>query len=168
MRIADTLLPEFDREMATCRRVLERVPARSFSFKPHPKSFDMISLATHIAEMTGWAADVMNREAFDVAPPGAEPYKSQPAASTEDLLARFDKSAAAARAALAAATDEQYFQSWSLLQGGNVLFTMPRIACIRSFVMSHCIHHRGQLTVYLRMNDIPVPSIYGPSADEPM
>jgi len=166
MRIADALLPEFDQEMANTRRVLERVPEARFSFKPHPKSFDMVHLATHLAEMVHWAADVMTTETFDFAPPGAPPYQANPATSSADLLRRFDESVQAARAGLCSASDERYMQPWSLLQGGNALFTMPRIVCIRSFVMNHCIHHRGQLTVYLRLNDVPVPAIYGPSADE--
>jgi uncharacterized damage-inducible protein DinB len=126
----------------------------------------MGSLATHIANMTGWAVDVIEKDSFDIAPPGAPPYKEEPAASRQELLALFDKSTTAARAALAGATDEGLAQTWSLLAGGQTILSMPRIACIRSFVMNHTIHHRAQLTVYLRLNDVPVPALYGPSADE--
>ena len=116
--------------------------------------------------MTGWAVDTIAKDSFDVAPPGAPPYKEQLVTSRPELLALFDKNAAAARAALAGASDEHLAKTWSLLAGGETLLSMPRIACIRSFVINHTIHHRGQLTVYLRLNDVPVPAIYGPSADE--
>jgi uncharacterized damage-inducible protein DinB len=164
--ISDALLPEFDHEMANTRKVLERCPEDKFDWKPHPKSFSMAALATHIANMTAWTVDVVEKDSFDISPPGAPPYKEEPAASSQELLAAFDKNVAAARAALAGAGDERFAQTWSLLAGGETLFSMPRIACIRSFVMNHTIHHRAQLTVYLRMNDVPVPAIYGPSADE--
>jgi uncharacterized damage-inducible protein DinB len=164
--IRDALLPEFDQEMANTRKTLERCPEDKYGWKPHPKSFSMGSLATHIANMTGWTTDVIEKDSFDIAPVGAPPYKEDPAASREELLERFDKSVAAARAALAGASDERFAQTWSLLAGGETLFSMPRIVCIRSFVMNHCIHHRAQLTVYLRLNDVPVPALYGPSADE--
>jgi uncharacterized damage-inducible protein DinB len=166
MRISDALLPEFDQEMAGTRKVLARCPDDKFAYQPHAKSWTMASLATHIVNMTGWTVDVVGKDTFDVAPLGAPPYKEEPAKSSADLLARFDKQAAAARAALAGASDEHLMAPWSLLQGGVALFTMPRIVCIRSFVMNHGIHHRAQLTVYLRLNDIPVPALYGPSADE--
>jgi len=168
MSIRDALLPEFDDEMPKTRKVLERCPEDKFGWKPHEKSFSMGSLATHIANMIGWTAVTMADTSFDIAPPGAPPYKEEPAKSRAELLAKFDQSVAGARAALADATDEQFMTQWSLLSGGQTLFTMPRIACIRSFVMNHIIHHRAQLGVYLRLNDIPVPSIYGPSADEGM
>ncbi|MGA2134534.1 MAG: DinB family protein [Bryobacteraceae bacterium] len=166
--ISEALLQEFDHEMANTRKVLERCPEDKFGWQPHPKSFAMGALATHIVNMTGWTADTMEKDSFDVAPPGAPPYKEEPLATTAELLAKFDKNVVAARAALAAGTDQQFAAPWSLLAGGQTLFSMPRIACIRGFVMNHCIHHRAQLTVYLRLNDVPVPSIYGPSADEPM
>ncbi len=168
MTIKDALLPEFDQEMANTRKTLERVPEDKFAWKPHPKSFSMIALATHIATMTGWTVDTMTKESFDISPPGAPPYKEELATSRAQLLEKFDKSVTGARAALAGASDADFFKNWSLMAGGHTLFTMPRIACIRTFVMNHVIHHRAQLGVYLRLNDIPVPSIYGPSADEGM
>jgi len=166
MPIRDALLPEFDQEMANTRKTLERVPEDKFGWKPHPKSWPMGSLATHIANMTGWAVDTMTKDSFDIAPAGAPPYKEEPVTSQKQLLERFDKNVTAARAAFAQANDEAYFKPWSLLKAGQPLFTMPRIAIVRSFVMNHVIHHRAQLGVYLRLNDIPVPAIYGPSADE--
>jgi uncharacterized damage-inducible protein DinB len=166
MTIRDGLLPEFDQEMSKTRTVLERCPEEKFGWKPHPKSFSMAALATHIANMTGWTVDTLEKDSFDIAPPGAPPYKEEPVTSRNELLARFDKNVVAARAAVAGSGDDKFMQSWSLLSGGQTLFSMPRIACIRSFVMNHVIHHRAQLGVYLRLNDIPVPAIYGPSADE--
>ena len=126
----------------------------------------MIALATHIANMVGWTGDLIAKDSFDVAPPGAPPYKEEPAGSKKELLERFDKAVTAARAALAGASDEHLMANWAFLEGGKTVFTMPRIVCLRSFIMNHTIHHRAQLGVYLRLNDIPVPAIYGPSPDE--
>jgi uncharacterized damage-inducible protein DinB len=166
MKISDALLTEFDQEMANTRKTLERVPEDKFDWRPHPKSFTMIALGTHIANMAGWTVDVIAKDSFDVAPPGAPPYKEELASSKKELLERFDKAVAAARAAIAGASDEHFMANWAFLQGGKTVFTMPRIVCMRMFIMSHTIHHRAQLGVYLRLNDIPVPAIYGPSADE--
>jgi len=166
MTISQSLLPEFDQEMANTRKTLERVPDDKLAWKPHPKSFSMGHLAQHIALMAGWGKETMTLDSFDVAPPGAPPYQPPPVTTRQDILDQFDKGSAAAREAIAAASDEQMLKPWSLLNGGKPMFTMPRIAVLRSFVMNHCIHHRAQLGVYLRLNDIPVPSIYGPSADE--
>ncbi len=166
MSIAESLLPEFDQEMQHTRKTLERVPDDKFGWKPHPKSFAMGALAQHLATMVGWSKEIMTLDSFDYAPPGAPPYQPPPIHSTRELLDTFDKGAAATREQIAKATDEQMLKPWSLLAGGQTLFTMPRAAVLRSFVMNHCIHHRAQLGVYLRLNDIPVPSIYGPSADE--
>lgn len=165
--ISQSLLPEFDQEMATTRRVLERVPTDKFEYKPHEKSMSMITLATHVSNMLTWTGMTLNQDAYDMNPPDGPAYHEAPAASTEALLATFDANAAAARAAIESANDAQWMGPWSLQSGGKTLMTMPRIAVIRGFVMNHVIHHRGQLSVYLRLNDIPVPSIYGPSADDP-
>ena len=166
MPIAAMLLPEFDQEMANTRKTLERIPDDKFDWTPHAKSFNMANLATHIANMAGWLKETMTMDTFDIQPPGAPPYKEEPAKSSAELLAKFDKNVSAARAALAAASDEAFGAPWSLLMTGNVLFTMPRGAVVRGMILNHIIHHRAQLTVYLRLNDIPVPALYGPSADE--
>jgi uncharacterized damage-inducible protein DinB len=166
MKISERLLLEFDHEMGTTRKCLERIPENKFTFKPHAKSFDMIGLATHIATMTGWATSTLASDSFDVAPAGGEPYKPPVMKSTAELLAAFDKGVTEFRTALGKADDEAMVKPWSLLAGGKVMFTMPRAGVLRSMILNHLIHHRGQLTVYLRMCDIPVPSIYGPSADE--
>lgn len=165
MLIRDALLPEFDHETATTRRLIERIPDNKLSFKPHPKSMDMATLATHLCEMTGWAVDTIEKDSFDLA--ASDPAARKIAASRAELLERFDKAVANARAALASAEDGPLMQPWSLKSGEKVFFTMPKVVVLRSFVFNHCVHHRGQLSVYLRLNDIPVPAMYGPSADEP-
>jgi uncharacterized damage-inducible protein DinB len=166
MKISESLLPEFDQEMANTHKVLERVPAAKFSWKPHPKSFEFGALAAHVANMADWASLTLESDSFDYAPPGAPPYETPKFASTQDLVAAFDKSVAKARAALAAADDTKMMAPWTLMAGGKAVMTMPRVAVVRTFVMNHIIHHRAQLTIYLRMNDLPVPGLYGPSADE--
>jgi uncharacterized damage-inducible protein DinB len=166
MKIAESLLPEFDQEMANTRKVLERYPAAKSSWKPHPKSFEFGALAAHIANMADWASLTLKSDSFDYAPPGAPPYETPKFSTTEALVAAFDKSVKDARAGLAAADDAHMLAPWSLMAGGKVVMTMPRVAVVRTFVMNHIIHHRAQMTVYLRMNDLPVPGLYGPSADE--
>jgi uncharacterized damage-inducible protein DinB len=162
MNLSQSLLPEFDQEMAGTRRVLERMPADKFSWQPHPKSFALGKLATHVAQLPSWTTLTLNSEEFDVSLPREAPKVN----STEELLALFDKSSSEAREALAKASNEDWSKPWTLRNGDHVIFTMPRIAVLRTMVMNHTIHHRAQLTVYLRLNDIPVPGLYGPSADE--
>ena len=164
MTIADLLLPEFDQEMATTRRVLERVPEDKFSWKPHAKSSSMGDLASHVANMVTWTNETMNRVEFDMARVTPEEM-NKAAKNRAELLAWFDTNVAAARAVLAK-PDADYFVPWSLKKGDATFFTMPRYNCVRSFVLNHIVHHRAQLGVYLRMNDIPIPGAYGPSADE--
>ena len=166
MAIAEALLPEFDQEAAGVRRTLERVPADKFEWRPHEKSGTMIWLAGHLANLPQWATLTMAADELDLAPGGEQMPLPPTPASVEDLVATFDRHAAEARAAIAAASDADFMKSWSLLNNGTVLMTLPKAAVIRSFVMNHLIHHRAQLGVYLRLNDVPVPSIYGPSADE--
>jgi len=166
MKISDSLLPEFDQEMANTRKVLERVPEGKGDWKPHAKSSTFAALTAHIANMPDWAGLTMQTDAFDYAPPGAPPYVTPTYASNKELLAAFDKSVAQARAALAAADDSKLLAPWTLMAGGKTMMTMPRVAVIRTFVMNHTIHHRAQLGVYLRLNDVPVPPLYGPTADE--
>ena len=166
MSISASLLLGFDQESIGTRKTLERIPADKFDYKPHEKSLTMIQLATHVANMLNWGTTTLTQDNFDFQPVGSEPYKEEPAKSVEELLATYDKHAAAFRVALAAATDDEFMANWSLLKGGETLFSMPRIACLQSMIFNHIIHHRAQLCVYLRMNDVPVPALYGPSADE--
>ncbi len=166
MALSEALLPEFDHEMANTRRTLERVPDGKFAWKPHERSGSMGWLATHLANIPSWAVFVINQDSLDLAPQGV-PAQPPPAAnSRKELLEAFDKNVSAARAAIADAGDSHLVKPWSLLKNGNVILTMPRIAVLRSFVMNHSIHHRAQLGVYLRLNNVPLPAIYGPSADE--
>ena len=166
MKLSETLLPEFDHEMANTRRTLERIPEDKFNWKPHEKSTTMGGLAVHLANIPAWALNTINDDSLDIAPPGVAPSRNPPAGSRTEILEVFDQNVAAARAAVAGASDEQFLNPWSLLSGGKTIFTLPRIAVMRSMVMSHSIHHRAQLGVYLRLNNVPVPAIYGPSADE--
>jgi uncharacterized damage-inducible protein DinB len=166
MSVGQSLLPEFDMEMASTRKTLERVPDEKFTWKPHPKSSDMGWLANHIANLANWATLTLAKDSLDIAPKDGPALSITPVTNAKGLLEVFDKNVAAARAAIANATNEQLMSNWSLLKGGETVMTMPKIAVLRSFVMSHMIHHRAQLTVYLRLNDVPVPAIYGPSADE--
>lgn len=165
MPISQALLPEFDHEMEVTRRVLERVPEGNYDWKPHEKSMTIGRLAGHLAELAGWAPAIMDREKFDMATDGKQ-FPPLNVSSRKSLLEAFDKNVAAARKAIAAATDEQLMKNWSLVHDGHTIFTMPRAAVLRGFTINHIIHHRGQLSVYLRLNNVAVPSIYGPSADE--
>jgi uncharacterized damage-inducible protein DinB len=166
MPLKDALLPEFDHEMANTRKSLERVPEDKFGWKPHEKSGTMGWLSAHLADIPAYVPVTLAQDSFDIAPQGEHPQPAKPPATRSAILEAFDKNVAAARAAIAGAEDRVLMQPWSLLSGGKVVFTMPKIAVLRGFVMSHTIHHRAQLGVYLRLNNLPVPSIYGPSADE--
>lgn len=166
MSLNQALLAEFDNEMKSTRKTLERVPEEKFSWKPHAKSMELGRLSTHIAELPGWIPQTFQQESFDVNPPGGRGYQAPQITSRQQLLELFDRNVASGRAALAAASDEQFQQPWSLLNAGQTVFTLPRGAVLRALVMNHIIHHRAQLGVYLRLNDVPVPAIYGPSADE--
>ena len=166
MRISDTFLPEVEQEMAQTRKTLARVPDDKFSYKPHEKSMEMGALALHITMMTGWGADTLKSDNFDIAPVDGPAYVMPTANNTAEILALFDQNVAALKTALAEADDAAMMKPWSLLNAGAAMFTMPRVAVIRGMILNHLVHHRGQLTVYLRLNDVPVPAIYGPSADE--
>jgi len=161
--IRDALLPEFDHEMSTTRRLLERVPDDRLAWQPHPKSMTLGRLATHIAEIPHWAQTVIKDSVFEM-PSG--PYVPKTAASREDLLKTFDGHVAAARALVSAVSDAELTATWTMKAGGQEVMSLPKAMVWRTMVMNHAIHHRGQLSVFLRENDVPIPSIYGPSADE--
>ncbi len=163
MTIAQSMLPEFDQEMAGTRRTLARVPWEKSDWKPHAKSMALGHLAGHVAEVVTWASYTFESTELDFA---TFDYRPPRHASTDELLATFDRYVAAARAALAGADDAAAMAPWTLRQGDQVFFTLPRIGVVRSMVMNHMIHHRAQLGVYLRLLDLPVPGLYGPSADE--
>jgi len=162
MSIAQTLLPEFDYEMATTRKMLERFPDDKAEWRPHETCMTMGRLAGHVAELPGWVMPTVTQDKLELDPS----YKPYAINSHEDALKKFDEAVKASRAALAGATDEMLMKPWSLIAGGKTVLTMPKVAVLRSFVMNHMIHHRGQLAAFYRVAGIPVPSIYGPSKDE--
>jgi uncharacterized damage-inducible protein DinB len=164
MTISQSLLPEFDREMASTRKTLERVPEDNPDFRPHAKSMTLARLAAHVAEIPMWAVVSLTQDEFDVG--GRRPEDAFVMTSRQSVLDKFDAEMTKARAALAEASDADLMKTWTVKRGGATLMAMPKIAALRNMVMNHMIHHRAQLGVYLRMNDVPVPSIYGPSADE--
>jgi uncharacterized damage-inducible protein DinB len=162
MPLVDALLPEFDHEMTITRKLLERVPEEKFAWKPHGRSMSLGQLATHLAQLPWWGEMTLTQAEFDtagMAGPGE-------LASRAEVLREFDERVAKTRAALAGRSDAEMMAPWALKRGTHTIFSMPKAAVWRSFVLSHGIHHRGQLSVYLRLLDVPVPSIYGPSADE--
>ncbi len=166
MRIADLILPEFDQEMAGTRKVLERVPDDKLEWKAHPKSNSIGWVGAHLAEIPGWVEGTIAQDSWDINPPGGEPYQTPQLKSRQEMLDMFDAGVAAARKALAAVSNEDLMKEWSLLSGGQAIVTMPRYGVIRNFIINHTIHHRGHMCVYLRLNDVSVPGLYGPSADE--
>ncbi|HWM91764.1 MAG TPA: DinB family protein [Thermoanaerobaculia bacterium] len=166
MAIKDSILPEFDHELATTRRLLERVPEQQAAWKPHARSMSLGDLTAHLANIPFWGSVTMKETELNFNPPGGSPYKSPGFDSTQSVLDTFDRNTKQAREAIGAASDQDFMVPWTLKNGEQTIFTLPRVAVLRSFVMNHLIHHRGQLSVYLRLNDVPVPSIYGPSADE--
>lgn len=165
MPIAESILPEFDRETATTRTLLERVPADKAEWKPHVKSMSLGQLAMHIANLPQWASITLERTEFDTNPPDGPRITTPTFQSASQLLQSYDAGVGAARALLVRMTDAEFMVAWTLKSGGRKMFNMPRVAVFRSFVLNHAVHHRGQLSVYLRLLDVPVPNIYGPTAD---
>lgn len=168
MTIGQSLLPEFDMEMAKTRSTLERVPRDKFGWKPHEKSFSFMELANHVARLPDWGSMTLTTDSMDLDPEKGEYSPPPPVETPQELLAVFDRSVSEMREALEAVSDGEILQPWRLLNADQELFSLPRIAVLRAFVLNHLIHHRGQLTMYLRLNDLPVPALYGPSADEEM
>ena len=162
MPLVDHLLPEFDHEMATTRKLLERVPEDRLSWKPHAKSFSLGQLAQHVANIPFWGQITLEQSELDLAVNPPMPELGSRAA----ILKLFEDRVAGTRRALLGKTDAELMAPWSLKQGDHTVFTMPKATVWRSFVMNHIVHHRGQLSVYLRQQDVPLPSFYGPSADE--
>jgi uncharacterized damage-inducible protein DinB len=166
MPIAESLLPEFDREMGITRRLLERIPDDQFGWKPHDKSMTLGRLAEHLAELPIWGKVSIVDDGIDMATPRPAGYVSP--ATRAAVLEMFDRNVSESRAALKGRSDAELMAPWTLKAQGKEIFTMPKAAVLRSFVMNHVIHHRGQMSVYLRLHNVPVPSMYGPSADEAM
>jgi uncharacterized damage-inducible protein DinB len=163
--ITELLLAELEREEAGTRRTLERVPEGRNDWKPHEKSMDLGYLSGLLATMPAWIKAIVRQDSLDLAKPGE--FQSKPFATNRELLAAFDHALAEAREALAGTTDEHLTTtSWQLKVQGQVVSDDQRYIAIRDSVLNHLVHHRAQLTVYLRLNDQPVPALYGPSADE--
>jgi len=163
MTIAQSLLAEFDKEMATTRKLLERVPESKATWKPHEKSSALGKLAVHVASLPNW---IVRIQQFDVFDPATQPIASADFSTTAALVEMFDRNVAAARDALGKMDDAKMMQTFTFNRGGQTMFALPRAAAMRTLAMNHHIHHRGQLSVYLRLNDVPLPSMYGPTADE--
>jgi uncharacterized damage-inducible protein DinB len=160
--ISQMLIPEFDKEMASTRKLLAYVPGDKFSWKPHEKSMTLGRLASHVAEMPGWVIPTMQQDVLEIGI-GEKPFSAE---TTTELMEKFDQNVAAARPLIEGASDETMARDWSLIYGGHKIFNQPKSDVLRGMVMNHMIHHRAQLGVYLRLHDIAIPGMYGPSADE--
>jgi uncharacterized damage-inducible protein DinB len=163
MTARESLLPEFDHETSMTRLVLARVPEAAFGWRPHPKSFDMAGLASHLAQLPRWGTSILTRDFYDLATSGP---RTPSLPNVAEILATFDRHVREVRAALVEMTEGQLLQPWALRRGDKLVLSVPKISAIRGFVIRHMVHHRGQLTVYLRMNDVPLPPLYGTTADE--
>jgi len=163
MAIAQALLPEFDYEMATTRKMLERFPADKVEWRPHETCMTLGRLAGHVSELAGWVVPTINQDKLVMDPASYHPAVVK---SGAEAVRQFDETVKASRAAIAGASDETLMKPWTFEAGGKAIFTMPKVAVLRSFVMNHMIHHRGQLAAFYRIAGVPVPSIYGPSKDE--
>lgn len=162
MSINQAFIGELDYEVVSTRKILERIPAEKFDWKPHEKSMSMGVQANHLADLFSWYKVTMEQDGLDF----ADGYEQPQATSGEELAAILDKNFAEAKESLQQADPSVFTKDWTLRSGEHVIFTMPKAAVLRTFVVNHVVHHRAQLAVYLRLNDIPVPSMYGPSADE--
>ena len=166
MPVRDALLPEFDHEMAVTRRLLERLPEPVFAWKPHEKSFHLGGLATHLAQIPHWGRTILDRESYDLAADSANRAVDQ--TTVAGVLDVFDRHVGDLRRRLLEISDGELMAPWALTRGSQLVMSLPRLAALRSFVLHHLIHHRGQLTVYLRLQNVPLPPIYGSTADERM
>jgi len=164
MAINEAFIGELQHEAATTRKILERIPAETFDWKPHEKSMSMNQLATHVADMFGWFSHTLDTDELDF----AMGYEQPKVANAQELVEILDKNVAAAIESLHRTDDATFMKDWTLRSGEQVFLQMSKAAVVRGMVMNHIVHHRGQLSVYLRINDVPVPAMYGPSADETM
>ncbi len=163
MALNHSLSAELEQEGANTRKMLERVPAEHFDWKPHEKSFSLGRLATHVAELPSWVGYTVKADELDF---GTMDYKAPTINNSSDLMQLFEENLAKAKEDLRDVSDETLMKNWTLRNKDNVYFTMPKIAVLRSMVLNHIVHHRAQLSVYLRLLNIPVPGMYGPTADE--
>lgn len=162
MTYSQTLLPEFDEEMKNTRKILACVPDDKFDYQPHEKSMKLGRLATHIAELPSWGTTVLDVEVLEMGPD----FKPTITTTQKELLEIFDKGVTEARAKIEAATEEDWKKTWTFKFGGETVLSAPRSTVMRGTVMNHLVHHRAQLGVFLRLNNVAIPGMYGPSADE--
>lgn len=167
MSIAARLLPAFDHVIEGTKVHLARIPDDRLTWRPHEKSWTVGELGSHLANLPSWTMATLGQDELDVAPPGEEPWRMPGYESSAEMVAALEKNAAEARAMIEATSDEEFHQGWTLLAGGQARFTMPKVSVMRAFILDHMIHHRGQLTVYLRLLDVPVAQTFGPTADFP-
>lgn len=163
MLFSQTLLQEFDEEMRNTRKLLEVIPDGKLNYRPHAKSMTLAELATHVATLPGWTKSLLDEDVLDLPPD----MKGELAGSRAQLLQMFDQGVTEARGRIRAASDEYWQTTWTFKIGGNTLLAKPRAAVMRSEILNHLVHHRAQLGVYLRLNHVAIPGMYGPSADEP-
>ncbi len=163
MNLIEPIIAELQQEAATTRKLLERVPQDQFSWKPHEKSMTLGQLAAHVADLYSFTAPITTQDELDFAGGSYEPFVP---ADMKELLERFDKNVAESVRMLETQTDDRLLAAWRMRSGEQVFFEMPRITVIRSFMLNHIVHHRGQLSVYLRLRNVPLPPMYGPTADE--
>ncbi len=168
MSLSNRLLGEWDQEVESTKKLLALVPEDKADWKPHPRSMSLGALAAHVAELPSWGSATLELDELDMNPPGGPAYTPAVFGSTAENLANFERICTAARKAIADAPDTEYMRNWTLKNEGQVLFSMPKSAVLRTFVLNHLIHHRAQLGVYLRLQDVKIPGMYGPSADYPM
>jgi uncharacterized damage-inducible protein DinB len=164
--VSEHLLPEVEHEFSMTRKMLERIPEDKLSWKPHEKSMSLGRLAGHVAEMADWMAHTLTLDTFDISPKADGSYEAHTVTSRQDTLDKFDAWLARGLEALKRTSDEDFAKTWSLTSQGHTILSMPRGAIFRTLIMNHMLHHRGQLSVYFRLNDVSVPGMYGPSADE--
>jgi len=162
----ETVLSELDAEVAVTRRLLARVPESAFGWQPHERSMSLGGLVTHLAQIPHWGTSILERDGYDLADSGGTP--AQEKRSLAEVIETFDRHAAEVRQSLLQRTDAELAAPWSLKDRGHLVMSMPRVSALRRFLLNHLVHHRGQLTVYLRMQNVPLPPIYGPTADEEM
>ena len=165
MNLVDPILAELSHEMATSRKLLERAPQGQLGWKPHEKSMSPGRLATHIAEIPGWVSGILDKEGFEM---GASGYTPPTLATVAEIVQLFNRNISLVAEAIKRQTNDRLLAQWRLTKKGQVILEMPRVGVIRTLLLNHLIHHRGQLSVYLRLQNVPLPQIYGPTADEPM
>jgi len=166
MQLVEQLVLEFKQEAGHTRKVLERISEDKWNWRPHSKSWTMGELATHIANVPSWAPMTIANDSMNIDPSNVSAQKTVAAQTLQEILDRFDKNCMEAESALAQSSEEHLFTPWTMQSGEKVLFKMPRLSVLRNFILNHLIHHRAQMCVYLRLNGLPVPAIYGPTADE--